>query len=186
LQDGARMTSRTNDILVGAAAGVIATIPMTFVMEELHRILPREHDGPLPPREVTEGLYEHFTDAEEAEEEDLQRLTFLLHYSFGGAAGALFPIVAPRRVPAAVAAGVVYGLAVWTGSYLGLLPAMGVRHHAKHDPSGRTTMMIAAHVVWGATLGLVLRARPGLLAASRHPERESVTAARRRVPLAQG
>ena len=180
------MTSRTNDILVGAAAGVIATIPMTFVMEELHRILPREHDGPLPPREVTEGLYEHFTDAEEAEEEDLQRLTFLLHYSFGGAAGALFPIVAPRRVPAAVAAGVVYGLAVWTGSYLGLLPAMGVRHHAKHDPSGRTTMMIAAHVVWGATLGLVLRARPGLLAASRHPERESVTAARRRVPLAQG
>jgi len=180
------MTSRTNDILVGAAAGVIATIPMTFVMEELHRILPREHDGPLPPREVTEGLYEHFTDAEEAEEEDVQRLTFLLHYSFGGAAGALFPIVAPRRVPAAVAAGVVYGLAVWTGSYLGLLPAMGVRHHAKHDPSGRTTMMIAAHVVWGATLGLVLRARPGLLAASRHPERESVTAARRRVPLAQG
>jgi len=180
------MTSRTNDILVGAAAGVIATIPMTFVMEELHRVLPREHDGPLPPREVTEGLYEHFTDAEEAEEEDLQRLTFLLHYSFGGAAGALFPIVAPRRVPAAVAAGVVYGLAVWTGSYLGLLPAMGVRHHAKHDPSGRTTMMIAAHVVWGATLGLVLRARPGLGAASRHPDRESVTSARRRVPLARG
>lgn len=185
MQDGARMTSRTNDILVGAAAGVIATIPMTFVMEELHRVLPREHDGPLPPREVTEGLYEHFTDAEEAEEEDLQRLTFLLHYSFGGAAGALFPIVAPRRVPAAVAAGVVYGLAVWTGSYLGLLPAMGVRHHAKHDPSGRTTMMIAAHVVWGATLGLMLRARPGLTTASRHPDRPSA-AARQRVPLARG
>ena len=185
MQDGARMTSLTNDILVGAAAGVIATIPMTFAMEELHRVLPREHDGPLPPREVTEGLYEHFSDAEEADEDELQRLTFLLHYSFGGAAGALFPVIAPRRVPAAVAAGVLYGLAVWTGSYLGMLPALGVRHHAKHDPSGRTTMMIAAHVIWGATLGLVLRARPGLHAASRHPDRRALAGARKRVPLAR-
>jgi uncharacterized membrane protein YagU involved in acid resistance len=180
------MTSRTNEILLGAAAGVIATIPMTYVMEELHRVMPREHDGPLPPREVTEGLYEHFTDAEEAEEEDLQRLTFLLHYSFGGAAGALFPIVAPRRVPAADGAGVLYGLAVWTGSYLGWLPAIGVRHHARHDPAGRTAMMIAAHVAWGATLGLLLRGRPGLRTASRHPDRPDASVAQQPLPLARG
>ena len=164
------MTTRANDVLVGAAAGVIATVPMTLVMEELHRVLPREHGGPLPPREVTEGLYEHFSDGDPVPEVSMERLTFLLHYSFGGVAGALFPLVAPRRVPAAVAAGVLYGLAVWTGSYLGLLPVIGVRHHAKDDPVGRTTMMVAAHVVWGATLGLILRGRPGLSAASRHPD----------------
>jgi len=33
-------TAMTNDVLVGAAAGVIATVPMTIAMEELHRILP--------------------------------------------------------------------------------------------------------------------------------------------------
>src|SRR4051812_1805910 len=101
-----------NDILVSAAAGVIATVPMTVVMEELHRVLPGEHNGPLPPREVTEGLYDHFDHVEEESEENLEQLTFLLHYSFGGVAGALFPLIAPKRLPAAVGAGVLYGLAV--------------------------------------------------------------------------
>ena len=166
----ALMNARPNDVFIAAAAGVIATVPMTIVMEELHRILPGEHDGPLPPREVTEGLYENFTDTEDVSEEQLEQATLLLHYSFGGVAGALFPFIAPRRLSAAIGAGMLYGLAVWTGSYLGWLPAMGVRHHARHDPRGRTTMMIAAHLVWGATLGLVLRGRPGLRAASRHPD----------------
>jgi hypothetical protein len=93
-----------------------------------------------------------------------------LHYSFGAAAGGLFPLVAPQRLPAAVSVGVLYGLTVWSGSYLGLLPAIGVRHHAKHDTAARTGIMVAAHVVWGATLGLLLRGRPGLRAASRNPD----------------
>jgi putative membrane protein len=144
---------------------------MTIVMEELHRILPGEHEGPLPPREVTEGVYERIGgDVARTPEESLEQATVVAHYAFGGAAGALFPIIAPRRLPAALGAGVLYGMAVWTGSYLGLLPALGVRHHARHDPPGRTVLMIAAHVVWGATLALVLRSRPGLRAASRHPD----------------
>lgn len=164
------MKAAANDIFIGAAAGVVATVPMTIAMEELHRLLPPERDEPLPPREVTEGLYEHFDDVEDAPEERLEKLTFLLHYAFGGATGALFPLVAPRRLPAAVGAGMLYGLAVWSGAYLGLLPRIGVRHHAKHDSVERSITMIAAHVVWGATLGLILRGRPGLRAASRHPD----------------
>jgi uncharacterized membrane protein YagU involved in acid resistance len=161
----------TNDVLVGAAAGVIATVPMTIAMEELHRILPGEHEGPLPPREVTEGVYDYLhEDLKPETEENMERLTFLLHYAFGGAAGSLFPLVAPRKLPAAIGAGALYGLTVWTGSYLGLLPALGVRHHARHDSASRTGMMIAAHLVWGATLGLLLRGRPGLRAASRNPD----------------
>jgi putative membrane protein len=165
------MRPKANDVIVGAAAGVIATVPMTLAMEELHRVLPGEHDGPLPPREVTEGLYDQLRGEKTlASEERLEQLTFMLHYAFGGAAGALFPLVAPRRVPAAVGVGILYGLTVWTGSYLGLLPAIGVRHHAKHDAAARSGMMIVAHVVWGATLGLLLRGRPGLRVASRHPD----------------
>jgi uncharacterized membrane protein YagU involved in acid resistance len=159
-------TPNPNDVLVGAAAGVMATVPMTFTMEQLHKILPGEEDGPLPPREVTEGVYDQVGSVDEADEEQLERTTVFLHYAFGGAAGALFPIVAPQRIPTAVGAGVLYGLAVWSGSYLGLLPALGVRHHARHDSAARTGMMIAAHVVWGATLGLLLRARPGARTAS--------------------
>jgi hypothetical protein len=157
-----------NDVIVGAASGVIATVPMTIAMEQLHRLVPHEHRRPLPPREVTEGLIGPPGDG--ADEEQLERMTFLLHYAFGGAAGALFPIVAPRRLAPAVGVGVLYGLGVWSGSYLGLLPAIGVRHHARHDSAARSGIMIAAHVVWGATLGLLLRGRPGLRASARNPD----------------
>jgi putative membrane protein len=116
-------------------------------------------------------VYEHLpAGARPATEEGLQQATLLLHYAYGGAAGALFTLMAPSRLPAAVGAGILFGLTVWSGSYLGLLPALGVRHHARHDPAGRSAMMIAAHIVWGATLGLVLRGRPGLRAASADPD----------------
>jgi uncharacterized membrane protein YagU involved in acid resistance len=164
------MKAQPTDILVGAAAGVVATVPMTLTMEGLHRLLPGEYGAPLPPREVTEGLYEHFDEPEDAPEPTLERLTFLLHYSFGAAAGALFPLVAPRQLPAAVGAGVIYGLTVWSVSYLGFLPAIGLRHHAKNDHQHRTAMMLAAHVVWGATLGLIVRGRPGWRTAARQPD----------------
>jgi hypothetical protein len=73
-------------------------------------------------------------------------------------------------LPAAIGAGGAYGLLVWTTSYLGRLPPIGARHRARHDSPSRMGMMIAAHVVWGATLGLVLSSRPGLRLASRHPD----------------
>jgi hypothetical protein len=162
--------TRTNDAIVGAAAGVIATVPMTITMEQLHRVTPDDEHRPLPPREVTEGFVERFAPDGGRDEESLQRLTFLLHYAFGGVAGALFPLVAPRRVGAAVGAGVAYGLAVWSGSYLGLLPAIGVRHNAKDDSAARSSIMIAAHVVWGITLALLVRGRPGVRTSSRNPD----------------
>ena len=48
-----------------------------------------------------------------------------------------------------------YGLAVWTTGYLGLLPALGALRPATEHPPRRTALMIAAHVVWGAALGLL-------------------------------
>ena len=164
------MKAQPNDVIVGAAAGVVATVPMTIVMEELHRALLGEHEGPLPPREVTEGVDERLGgEVESTREESLEQATVVAHYAFGGIAGALFPLLAPKSLPAALGAGVLYGFGVWSGSYLGMLPALGVRHHARHDSVARSGMMIAAHVVWGATLALILRSRPGLRTASRHP-----------------
>jgi len=165
------MYAHANDIVIGTAAGAVATVPMSLTMEGLHRILPGEHRGALPPREVTEGLYGQLpVEARPASEDSLQQATLVLHYAYGGAAGALFTLMAPPRLPAAIGAGILFGLTVWGGSYLGLLPALGVRHHARHDSAARSAMMIAAHVVWGATLGLILRGRPGLRAASADPD----------------
>lgn len=163
------IANHASDVVLSAAAGVIATVPMTIAMEQLHRLDPHERSRPLPPREITEAVVRRLA-PRDVEEDELQRLTLLSHYAFGGVAGALFPLMAPKRTAPAVGAGVLYGLAVWSGSYLGLLPAFGVRHHAAKDSTSRSAIMIAAHLVWGASLGLMLRGRPGLRAASNQPD----------------
>jgi hypothetical protein len=56
----------------------------------------------------------------------------------------------------AMLAGVGFGLAVWAGSYLGWLPAAGIISPATEHPARRNALMIAAHAVWGAGVGVAV------------------------------
>jgi uncharacterized membrane protein YagU involved in acid resistance len=150
-----------NSMLIGAAAGAAATLPMTMVMETLHERLPGEPARPLPPREIVEGMAAKAGAEDDLGERDKQKLTLAGHFGYGAACGALFGLVAPRGSGTALASGVVFGLTVWAASYLEWLPAAGVRHHPRHDPPARNALMIAAHVVYGAATGaFVAAARP--------------------------
>jgi len=150
-----------NGMLIGAAAGAAATLPMTIAMEALHERLPGEPPRPLPPREIVEGVAAKAGVQGELAEHEKQKLTLASHFGYGAGCGALFGLVAPRDTPTAVASGAVFGLAVWGASYLGWLPASGVRHHPKHDPPARTGLMIAAHLVYGVATGaFIAAARP--------------------------
>jgi hypothetical protein len=96
----------------------------------------------------------------ELDERDMQQLTLAAHFGYGAACGAAFGLIAPRNVPGAVAAGMAFGLGVWAGSYLGWLPALGVRQSATEDPRARSGLMIAAHLVWGAAAGAMVGSTP--------------------------
>ena len=145
-------------MLIGAAAGAAATVPMTIVMETLHERLPGEPARPLPPREITEGVVAKAGLQGEVREGEKQVLTLAGHFGYGAVCGALFGLMAPRTPGAAVAAGAAFGLSVWVGSYLGWLPSVGVRHDAREDPPARNGLMIAAHVVYGAATGALTAA----------------------------
>ncbi len=146
-----------NRILLGALAGLAATGPMTLAMKLMHEQLPREERYPLPPRQVTEGLAEKAGLGEQLDEDEREKATWLSHFAYGAACGALYGAVSGERVDERpLLAGVGFGLAVWAGSYLGWLPAAGVLSSATEHPPRRNALMIAAHVVWGATTGAVL------------------------------
>lgn len=49
------------------------------------------------------------------------------------------------------------GAAIWAGSYFGWVPALGILTPASEHPRRRNALMIAAHIVWGATTALALR-----------------------------
>ena len=145
-------------LAIGAVAGTLATIPMTLFMEAVHRRSNGEPPRPLPPREVAEALAVKAGVRGDMSERDLQNLTLAIHFGYGALTGAIFGALSPRHPSAAMGAGMLFGLGVWAASYLGWLPAFGVRQSPRYDPPARTRLMVASHLVWGTTAGLITSA----------------------------
>lgn len=146
------------DMLLGAASGCAATVPMTVVMEALHRQLPAEERYPLPPREITEVLSEKVGVEDDMNERQKFALAVSAHFGMGTTMGAIYGALA-RSIPLPVPlAGAAFGLAVWGGNYLGILPALGILRSATDHPPRRTGLMIAAHLVWGITTAVAVEA----------------------------
>jgi hypothetical protein len=151
-----------NRILLGALAGLAATVPMTLALKLMHEQLPREEQYPLPPRQVTEGLAEKAGVREHMDEEERVAATWVSHFAYGATCGALYGALSGERLDGhPLAAGAGFGVAVWAGSYLGWLPAAGIISPATEHPARRNALMIAAHLVWGATAAAALAGLAG-------------------------
>ena len=149
-------------ILLGALAGLAATGPMTLSMKLMHEQLPRAEQYPLPPRQVTEGVAEKAGVNQHLGEEGRVAATWASHFAYGAACGALYGALTGERADRnPLLAGVGFGVAVWAGSYLGWLPAAGILSPATEHPARRNALMIAAHVVWGASAGAALAGLSG-------------------------
>ena len=136
-------------LVLGAVAGFVATLPMSIAMRKLHGSLPEEERYPAPPRELIDSTTE-----EAVPEEPARDLTIVAHHLYGAATGALVAAALPR---AGAVSGAAAGVAVWTGSYLGWIPTVGLLRPATDHPERRNGMMIAAHLVWGAATALAYR-----------------------------
>jgi putative membrane protein len=153
-----RGNSASERLMKGAAAGLAATVPMTAVMEALHRGLPARQRHPLPPRKITMRLAKKAGVRHRLDEPERLATTLAAHFGYGSAVGVLLAAVAPRGAAKAAATGAGFGLVVWAVSYLGLMPLFDLHKPATREPAGRNLLMIAAHLVWGATAGAVLDA----------------------------
>ena len=147
-----------HDVLRGAAAGFAATVPMTVAMEALRTALPAEQHRRMPPREIVDRTIERAADAT-GEDANLDRgdriaLTTIAHFAFGAAAGAVYGAAVGSRRTSALT-GIAYGLAVWALAYGVGLPSLGLHPAATDDTKDRNEVLIASHVVWGATLGML-------------------------------
>lgn len=144
-------------VINGGLAGLLATAPMTAVMKLLHRQLPRHERQYLPPRQITMRLARWAKVAQHLDDEKEQKAaTYVSHFGYGTTVGSLYGLACASGMRPGVGSGLVYGMLVWAGSYLGLLPALGILSPATRHPPRRTLLMIAAHLVWGSTLGLLM------------------------------
>jgi uncharacterized membrane protein YagU involved in acid resistance len=140
-------------LCAGALAGFIATGPMTATMALLFHGLPAQERYSLPPRELTESILAWRVPGLPAGETTHDWLALISHFGYGALTGAAYGFLpAARSHP--LSAGMTHGVAVWAGSYLGWIPALNLLAPATHHPPRRNALMIAAHLVWGAALGL--------------------------------
>jgi hypothetical protein len=128
---------------------------MTALMEAAGRALPHEEQEPLPPRQITERAAEKVGAEDDMTEDEKAAATMANHFAYGTGSGAVYGALAPHIPLPPAARGIAFALGLWAASYLGLLPAAGLYRPATRDSAERNALMIAAHVVWGATLGSV-------------------------------
>ena len=141
--------------LKGALAGFVATGPMTLFMLVTQRFLPRGQRYALPPEIITRELARRAHVRQQLNKGQILAATLVSHFGYGAAMGALYSPLGKKIALPAAAKGLLFGLAVWAGSYLGLLPLLGMTESGQREPQRRNLMMIAAHAVWGATMGIV-------------------------------
>lgn len=142
-----------NALVRGAVAGTVATAAMSAVMLAF-----RDRMGEQPPDAIVTSAADAV--GVDPTETEADALASLAHLGFGLATGAGYALL-PRYLPPPVR-GVAVALAVWAVSYQGWVPAVGILPPASRDKPGRTEVMVGAHVVFGAVLGVVEdRLRPG-------------------------
>lgn len=142
-------------ILRGAISGFVATAPMTASMIIGWRLLPAREKYPLPPQQITGKIADQLNVDLSEPERDAVALT--LHFAYGAAAGATYGLLTPLPLLPASIQGALAGVALWVGSYLGWLPALRILPPATRHPRRRNLLMIAAHIVWGVTFGVINR-----------------------------
>lgn len=120
---------------------------MTSAMRRLHARLPARERYPLTPREIIDS-------AGAPQGETAKAITVATHFAYGAACGALLAALEPR---AGKASGALAGTAIWLGSYMGWIPALGLLKPATQHPLRRNALMISVHVVWGTATVAAMR-----------------------------
>jgi len=138
----------------GIVAGTLATGFMSTLMMGAKRA---GLMGGMPPEKITAAFLKGRNLHVSAAQQDA--LATLLHFGFGACAGAMFAVVAPKRLIARVPLGMAYGTAIWAISYAGWVPALGIMPPASRDRRDRQVVMLAGHLLFGAFLGLLVGGR---------------------------
>jgi len=151
------MKDAAADGICGGLAGALATVPMTALMVAGQRHLRWLKRETLPPRQITESLLMTVGLHDDLRPSQKTRLAFINHFGYGAAMGAFYGLAVGSRRYRPIICGAAYGLGVWAASYLGAMPALRLYRSPGRDSPERNLLMIGAHLVWGAALGLLMQ-----------------------------
>jgi NAD(P)-dependent dehydrogenase (short-subunit alcohol dehydrogenase family) len=132
-------------VLVGGAAGVVATAAMSLCMLAARRVGAL---GEPPPRRIVRRLTGLGSVLRGRASLDAAALA--AHFAFGAGLGCVYALLPARaRTPLG---GRLFGLGVWASHYGGILPSLGLMPSPSHDRPLRPTVMVLSHWIFGGVL----------------------------------
>jgi hypothetical protein len=141
--------------IYGTVAGAVATVPMTFTMAALHKLLtPPE---PPAPQEIVHN-FSKVAYFRRVVPLSWNREVLFYHFGYGALTGALYTVnLIPNflkghpnpYIDEPEIYGMEYGFWIWFLSYFGWIPATGLLSSPIHHSKRRTFLMIVSHLVWG-------------------------------------
>src|SRR5690242_13597729 len=129
-----RNNSLSQKMIQGAVAGLLATFPMTIFMLMAWKRLPDREKYPLPPRLITRNVVKQVGSPQKLGNRNLTALTLLLHFLYGALTGSVYGTLEQWIPLRRSIKGSLYGVSVWSGSYLGWIPAFGILSPATKHP----------------------------------------------------
>jgi len=139
-------------LVLGAAAGAIATVPQSAVVWGFKQA--GVYKGAPAPEVISAAVTKRTTGQLPEDDQKFKPMMLAQHFGIGATFGALYGLLNLVVSPGTVA-GPLAGLLIWKGNYDGLLPAMGIFPKPEHDEQGRTVTMVTAHIAYGFALGTV-------------------------------
>jgi uncharacterized membrane protein YagU involved in acid resistance len=140
-------------VATGGIAGLLATLIMSVCMLAADLL---GWMNEQPPKTITSRVARKA--GMPVSGPSLDAATAVAHVGFGVVAGSAFGLIARRlhSLPASLLVGVGYGLLIWATSYLAILPRLDLMPGPAQGERRRTPVMMFAHVVYGAVLGILL------------------------------
>lgn len=144
--------------LAGLAGGLVASWTMEMFQAALSKTVQKQKQGGGEPAtvKVAEGVSEKVRDHGLAQEEK-EPAGEMVHYAFGGGAGAVYGMAAEALPKAAAGWGTVFGAVLWVLADEVGVPSAGLGKWPADSPVPEQASAFAAHLVYGATTETVRR-----------------------------
>lgn len=148
----------------GLAAGIAAGLMASWAMSQFHALATKLPGMPSPESSqdedstvktasaISEGVFRH------ALTEDEKKVAgSAVHYGFGAGVGGVYGSLAEMAPLVTRGAGMPFGAAVWLGSHVITVPALGLSRPVTESPLPVEAGELAAHVVYGAVVEFLRR-----------------------------
>ena len=156
---------RKKPVYKGLIAGSIGGLAASFVMTQFQTVVAKALTGRSNPHEgqgedatvktankISSAVADH-----ELTGDEKKKAGPLVHYIYGTGIGALYGGLAQRFKPTKSGFGSAYGAAAWALGDEVAVPAFGLGKKPSEAPVSQQLQMLAAHLVYGATLEGVRR-----------------------------